>query len=106
MTLSTHVLDTARGVPGAGIDVVLLDADGELVAEASTDVDGRAVLLEGEVPSGTHRLAFDVAAYDALHGRDGFFPEVVIAVEVPVGTERLHVPLLLSPFGYTTYRGS
>ncbi len=106
MTLSTHVLDTALGVPGAGIDVVLLDPDGELVAEATTDVDGRAVLLEGEVPAGTHRLAFDVAAYDALHGRAGFFPEVAIAVDLPAPVERLHVPLLLSPYGYTTYRGS
>lgn len=106
MTLSTHVLDTARGVPGAGIDVVLLDADGELVAEATTGVDGRAVLLEGEVPSGTHRLAFDVAAYDALLGRPGLFPEVVVAVDLLAPAATLHVPLLLSPFGYTTYRGS
>lgn len=106
MTLSTHVLDTARGAPGTGIGVRLLDAAGSLVASATTDDDGRAVLLDGEVPTGTHRIAFDTAGYDTALGRAGLFPEVVVAVAVPPGTDRLHVPVLLSPFGYTTYRGS
>lgn len=106
MSLSTHVLDTARGVPGAGIAVRLLDGAGAEIGSATTDDDGRAVLLAGQVPAGTHRLVLDTARYQAAHGQEPFFAEVVVALAVPEPAARLHVPVLLSPFGYTTYRGS
>lgn len=108
MGLSTHVLDTAAGAPAAGVPVSLsLRAGAEAWAPlvtAVTDDDGRAVLLFDDPDPGTYRLLFDTS------GRSGFFPEVAVVVTVPEGVpgERrsLHVPLLLSPFGYTTYRGS
>ncbi len=88
--LSTHVLDTAAGLPAAGIPVSI---DGG--APAATDADGRARL--GEVGDGVHTLTFAT-------GGD-FFGDVVITFTV-AGQERLHVPLLLSPYAYTVYRGS
>lgn len=106
MGLSTHVLDTASGAPAGGVPVSLslravdgTDAWTPLVT-AVTDDDGRAALLHDDPDPGTYRLLFDTS------GRSGFFPEVGVVVVVPEGTQRLHVPLLLSPFGYTTYRGS
>jgi 5-hydroxyisourate hydrolase len=106
VSLSTHVLDTALGVPAAGVEVRLLDGEGTEVAAATTDDDGRAVLLQGPVPAGTHRLVLGTAAYQAAHGVQPFFAEVAVAVVVREPTPRLHVPVLLSPFGCTTYRGS
>jgi 5-hydroxyisourate hydrolase len=101
-TVSTHVLDTALGRPAAGVPVTLLDAEGTVLAEAVTDDDGRVRPLGDPVAPGTYRVRFDLA------GRDGFFPEVVIAFAVPDDEPdgHFHVPLLLSPFGYSTYRGS
>ena len=100
--LTTHVLDTARGRPAAGVPVRLLRGE-EPLAEAVTDADGRvAELGPGSVPPGTYRLVFDVAAYA---GADAFFPEVTITFTV-ADDRHHHVPLLLSPFGYSTYRGS
>ena len=96
-TLSTHVLDTAAGRPAAGVPVTLLAADGATLADAVTDADGRVGSLGGELPTGTYRLRFAV---------DGaFYPEVVVAFVIGVD-EHHHVPLLLSPYGYSTYRGS
>ncbi|PWJ52924.1 5-hydroxyisourate hydrolase [Quadrisphaera granulorum] len=108
MGLSTHVLDTASGAPAAGVPVSLsvrATVEGDLEAwaplvTAVTDDDGRAALLFDEPDPGTYRLLFDTST------RSGFFPEIAVVVVVPEGTQRLHVPLLLSPFGYTTYRGS
>jgi 5-hydroxyisourate hydrolase len=91
--ITTHVLDTARGRPVAGVAVAL-----EGVGGAITDADGRASL--GEVGAGRHRITFEVGALSP------FYPEVSIDFVVPDGEDHLHVPLLLSPFGYTTYRGS
>jgi 5-hydroxyisourate hydrolase len=100
VTLSTHVLDTARGEPAAGVRVTL-SKDGVTVSEAVTDADGRVRDL-GPVDGGRYRLVFDTAAY---LGADAFFPSVT--VEFTVTDDRhYHVPLLLSPFGYSTYRGS
>ena len=100
--VSTHVLDTAAGRPAAGVPVTLESADG-VVATASTDADGRVPDLGPErLAPGTYRLRFDTGAY--AEGA-GFFPEVVVAFVVQ-GEAHLHVPLLLSPFGYSTYRGS
>ena len=104
--LTTHVLDTARGRPAAGVAVVLR-RDGEEVARAVTNEDGRtdAPLLEGDaLAPGVYELTFAVGAY---FGDDaGFLDEVPVRFTVRHPGERLHVPLLASPWSYTTYRGS
>ena len=100
MGISTHVLDTAKGRPAAGVRVTL--ASGERVLfEGVTDADGRARLLDRPEP-GTYRLTFDTGAYNP----EGFFPEATIVFRIENGEQHYHVPLLLSPFGYATYRGS
>lgn len=101
MSLSTHVLDTARGTPAQGVLVRLSRADGTLLAEGRTDADGRLRLPDP--PAGTYRLWFDTTGY---LGAEAFFPEVTVVFTVTDPDARHHVPLLLSPFGYTTYRGS
>jgi 5-hydroxyisourate hydrolase len=108
MTLSTHVLDTARGEPASGVPVQLhrLDGDDWLpVAVGRTDGDGR---LRDWVPpdkwgAGRYRLIFDTGAY---LGTGAFFPQAVIVFQVSAPDRHHHVPLLLSPYGLTTYRGS
>jgi 5-hydroxyisourate hydrolase len=103
-TLSTHVLDTALGKPAAGIRVTLERADGETVGTGVTDSDGR-VRDFPPLRTGEHRLRFAVAEYFATIRRDTFYSDIVIAFRV-ANDEHYHVPLLLSPFGYSTYRGS
>jgi 5-hydroxyisourate hydrolase len=107
MTLSTHVLDTARGGPAAGVPVALqrpAQPDWLTVARGSTDADGRLSRWTPEVAleAGRYRLLFDVAAY---LGPDAFFPEVTVVFDIADPSGKLHLPLLLSPFGYTAYRG-
>jgi 5-hydroxyisourate hydrolase len=105
-TVSTHVLDTALGRPAAGVSVTLEQASGEPIASGSTDGDGRAgVLGPDDLASGAYRLRFDTASYFAATGQDCFFPEVAVAFEVTAG-QHYHVPVLLSPYSYSTYRGS
>jgi 5-hydroxyisourate hydrolase len=99
--ITTHVLDTARGRPAGGVPV-RLERDGATLAELETDADGRARLTE-RAEAGRYRLVFDTGAY--LRG-DGFYPEVSVVFEIKEPDVHHHVPLLLSPFGYTTYRGS
>lgn len=110
MGLSTHVLDTAAGRPAAGVAVTCHRADGDdwvEVATASTDDDGRVADLAGAPPRpGRHRLTFGVGDWHAARGVDGFWPEVAVTFEVTDPSDHLHVPLLLSPYGYSTYRGS
>jgi 5-hydroxyisourate hydrolase len=101
-TLSTHVLDTARGRPAAGVPVQLFDESGDRLADAVTDADGRVASLGGDLAPGTYTLRFGVA----VHQPDGFYPEVAITFTVAAGESHYHVPLLLSPYGYSTYRGS
>jgi 5-hydroxyisourate hydrolase len=103
--VTTHVLDTARGSPAAGVMVRLEQVEGGAeIARARTDGDGRVRNLGPEqLPAGPYRLVFDTAEY--LGGPAPFFPEVVITFTIG-GAPHYHVPLLLSPFGYTTYRGS
>jgi 5-hydroxyisourate hydrolase len=101
-TLSTHVLDTALGRPAPGVPVQLVDASGRSVAEAVTDGDGRVAPLGGDLSAGTYTLRFAVA----VHQPDGFYPEVAVTFTVAEGEDHYHVPLLLSPYGYSTYRGS
>jgi 5-hydroxyisourate hydrolase len=107
MSLSTHVLDTLRGEPADGVRV-RLERDGRTLAEGVTGADGR---LRDWVPAaywsaGGYRLVFDTGGYFAAHGIAAFFPEVTVAFEVTEPGRHHHVPLLLSPFSYTTYRGS
>ncbi|MBV8218270.1 MAG: hydroxyisourate hydrolase [Solirubrobacterales bacterium] len=108
--ITTHVLDTSRGCPAAGMPVVLeraLDSGWEPVGRSTTDADGRAHDLLSSAPSdGRYRLTFDTAAYFRTVGETGFYPEVSVTFVVGHGDDHYHVPLLLSPFGYSTYRGS
>jgi 5-hydroxyisourate hydrolase len=103
-TISTHVLDTARGVPAAGISVRLEKREGagwRGIGRSMTDEDGRVRNLPS-IDAGRYRLTFDTGTYNP----DGFFPVVTIEFGVNDGGQHYHVPLLLSPFGYSTYRGS
>lgn len=107
--ITTHVLDTAKGKPAAGVAITLERQDGtEWVSIASgvTDEDGRLrTLMDGaERAAGKYRLRFDVGSYAAPV--IAFFPEVIIPFVVEDPAQHYHVPLLLSPFGYSTYRGS
>ena len=99
--ITTHILDTARGKPSSGIPVRLeiLRGEWELVGSGQTDADGRLRTLTAGMPleKATYRLTF---------GTTGFFPEIAIAFRVEDPDEHYHVPLLLSPYGYSTYRGS
>ena len=111
--ITTHVLDVARGRPAAGVPITLerREADGSftLLGHGVTDGDGRLrTLLPGDhlLIAGVYRLRFATAAYFAASGSRGFYPEVAIAFAVEQPAEHYHVPLLLSPFGYSTYRGS
>ncbi len=98
--ITTHVLDTAKGRPAAGVRLTLWLGD-RVVFEGETDADGRARLAERAEPA-TYRLRFDTGAYDP----SGFYPEVIVAFRITESSQHYHVPLLLSPFGYSTYRGS
>ncbi|MBB4685323.1 hydroxyisourate hydrolase [Amycolatopsis jiangsuensis] len=101
--VTTHVLDTAAGKPAAGI-AVRFEHEGRLLAEGVTDADGRIRDLGPDtLEPGVYRLVFDTAAY---LGPEAFFPEVTIAFRISDGTAHHHVPVLLSPFAYSTYRGS
>jgi 5-hydroxyisourate hydrolase len=103
-TVSTHVLDTATGTPAAGIPVWLRTRSGEDVAKAVTDADGRCPDLGPErLDAGDYRLVFDTASYLGEHA---FFPEVSITFRVSDPDSHYHVPLLLSPFALSSYRGS
>lgn len=109
--ITTHVLDTALGRPATGVPVVLEVHSGDrwrLVGQGQTDADGRLrTLMPDDAPltSGIYRLVFDARHYFDARGVRGFFPSIVITFEV-AAEAHYHVPLLLSPYGYTTYRGS
>ncbi|NAZ88047.1 hydroxyisourate hydrolase [Kineococcus indalonis] len=103
-TLSTHVLDATTGTPARGVGLVLTGPDGRVLARARTDDDGRARFADVLAP-GVHRLTFATGEYFAAAGRRTFHPEVVVTFGVDPAPH-LHVPLLLSPFAYSTYRGS
>ena len=112
-TISTHVLDTSRGRPADGITI----SSGKIergegwtpLSEAATDDDGRVkhfVLAEPNLGPGTYRLVFSVEKYFKELNQQTFYPEVSVAFLIEPGAEHYHVPLLISPFGYSTYRGS
>lgn len=104
-SLSTHVLDTSTGRPAVGVRVTLETSSGTVLATAATDADGRVGELATDVPQGEHRVRFDTGAWFDLQGVTAFYPEIVVAFTVDAD-EHFHVPLLLTPFGYSTYRGS
>ncbi len=108
--ITTHVLDTALGRPAAGVRVELFrwtDGTPQSIGHAYTDADGRVKDwgVELHVDHGDYRLTFDTNAYFDASGRNAFYPSVTIDFRVVDGSH-YHVPVLLSPFGYTTYRGS
>lgn len=109
-TISTHVLDLASGEPAAGVGVALFRLNGsgapELVSELETDDDGRIRdLLRGEeLTEGDYQLAFDVGGY--ADDADAFFQSAAVALRITDAGRSYHVPLLLSPYGMSTYRGS
>jgi 5-hydroxyisourate hydrolase len=109
--ITTHVLDVSLGRPAKGIVVRLARAEGagfRELARGETDADGRAskLLAPGTLEAATYRISFDLEPYFAASGRTSFYPSVDIVFVVTSTTEHYHVPLLLSPFGYSTYRGS
>ena len=115
--ISCHVLDTSAGRPAAGVNVRLerqrtgaagAELEWELLSKAHTNADGRASGLEGQagMARGLHRLSFETEAYFRRESQPIFYPEVQVLFVVASEKERYHVPLLLSPFGYSTYRGS
>ena len=105
MSVSTHVLDSVLGRPAVGI-AVRLEAGEEVLAEGITDADGRCRLTEDATAAGAHRLVFATGAWFDSQDRATFYPEVVLAFAVREPAEHHHVPLLLAPFAYSTYRGS
>ena len=109
--ITTHVLDTAAGRPGNGIAIELERIEQNvwhLVGGGITDDDGRLRTLTptGPVAPGTYRIRFQTGAYFTANGVANFFPVVEIQISVHDGAQHYHVPLLLSPFGFSTYRGS
>ena len=107
--ITTLVLDSSRGQPASGVPLTLEirsdSGDWRPIARGSTDKDGRARLLGPPVTRGTYRLTFDSAAYFRAWNVEGFYPLVEIVFEVRDLSRAYHVPLFLSPFGFSTYRG-
>src|SRR5436190_22967887 len=106
-SLSTHVLDTSVGAPAAGVRVSLFTRTQERLGAGTTDHDGRvAAIGPDELAPGDYELHFDTGGYFASADIATFLPEVVVVFTVAAGVSHYHVPVLLSPFGYGTYRGS
>ena len=111
--ITTHVLDIAQGRPARGVPILLETRykvrSWRSLGRGSTDEDGRLSITlppDFQLTEGEYRLTFDAGAYFAAAGVDGFFTEVVVSFVVRDAAAHYHVPLLLSPYGYTTYRGS
>ena len=105
MSVSTHVLDAVLGRPAAGMVVQLFEGD-QLLAQGVTDADGRFRLADRDTGAGTHRVVFATGAWFAEQGRETFYPSVTLEFAVLDPAAHHHVPLLLSPFAFSTYRGS
>lgn len=110
--ITTHVLDTALGRPAVGIAAVLeffVEGQWRPIGMGTTNSDGRIRDLlpaERQLTPGMYRLSFDTGSYFAATGTEGFYPYVLVVFELKSPETHYHVPLLLSPYGYSTYRGS
>jgi 5-hydroxyisourate hydrolase len=109
--ITTHVLDTSRGRPAAGVQVELHRKSGEewqFIGAGVTDANGRCngILGDRHLEAGTYRLVFHAGAYFQAQKADTFYFEIPVQFEVRDANSHYHVPLLISPFGYSTYRGS
>lgn len=105
--ISSHILDAATGRPAGDVAVSLVQADGTEIAAGRSGVDGRVTDLGPErIERGTYRLVFGTGEYFARTGRETFYPVVTIDFAVTDPEQHYHVPLLLSPFAYSTYRGN
>jgi 5-hydroxyisourate hydrolase len=111
--ITTHILDTSRGRPASGVHVILeiqsAEHGWELIGKGTTDADGRLKELlpqEHVLAQGIYRLWFDTASYFSSQNVESFYPEVTIIFSVRDEAQHYHVPLLLNPYGYSTYRGS
>ena len=110
--ITTHVLDTAIGRPAAGVAIALersRDGGWEAIGNGETDGNGRLrTLVRDGAPleAGTYRLIFDTGRYFESQRRPTFYPRIIVVFETRPGEAHYHVPLLVGPFGYTTYRGS
>lgn len=110
-SVSTHVLDIHRGRPAQGVPVKLERKQGEafeLLKSATTDADGRVkdLIPDGQLEPGTYRITFDTSVYFASQDLEGFYPEATVVFLVRDANSHYHVPLLLSAYGFSTYRGS
>lgn len=110
-SISTHILDITRGKPAQGVPVTLEKKNGDAYAKlksGTTDADGRIkdLVADGDLTEGTYRITFDTGAYWTATGVKGFYPEASVVFVIEDASAHYHVPLLLSPFGYSTYRGS
>ncbi len=105
--ITTHILDLVKGKPAAGIAVSLYSGD-QLISTGQTDTDGRVESWEQtfDITAGKYRLEFDVEPWFTSKGESTFYEDVHISFRVDDTREHYHVPLLLSPYGYSTYRGS
>jgi 5-hydroxyisourate hydrolase len=109
--ITCHVLDTSIGRPAAAILVRLERRDGQgwqALGQATTNGDGRVLAFEPALAPapGEHRVSFDTATYFMRQGQPIFYPRVEVTFQVSAADEHYHIPLLLSPYGYSTYRGS
>ncbi len=106
-TLSTHVLDTSLGKPAQGVQIVLETLAGERLGEGTTDADGRVGSIGPErMDEGDYRLVFAAKDYFERLGVDSFYPQITVAFTIADADQHYHVPILLNPFGFSTYRGS
>lgn len=110
--ITTHILDTARGCPAAGVPVSIEfehNGDWAALAKGKTNNDGRIMdLLPSDKPleAGRYRMRFETSVYFSENNTQGFYPYVEVVFDITAPSEHYHVPLLLSPFGFSTYRGS
>ena len=109
--ITTHVLDTARGGPAEGVKITLEIQEGDdwkSISDGVTNSDGRVadLMQPGELQAATYRITFHTQTYFEKNGTTGFYPYVPVIFQIAAPSEHYHVPLLISPFGFSTYRGS